>query len=198
MALLLSLIMVFSVVGTALAAEGAPADTSISVSGLENGDTVNFYQVLKYDETATATGGWVAATGFTSLSTDEIQKIVGKGDYATGGSKASQAGIDAALAGRISVMAQAAGVNAKFTDVAATSGTATAATTAVGDAGLYIALVTPGTTDHLYNPVFVAADYTAGGTNTVAAATTLSYEPASLAKKEEITLTKEIDGTQDT
>ena len=181
----------------AFAAEGAPADTSISVSGLETGDTVNFYQVLKYDETATATGGWVNASDKITLTEEEIQKIVGKGDYATGKSKASQAGIDAALAGKISLMVQADGVSPKFANVAETSGTATAATTNVGDAGLYIALVAPGTVDYLYNPVFVAADYTAAGSNTQAAVDTLSYEPAALAKKEQITLTKEIDGDSD-
>jgi len=197
---------VLTSLSVAFAAEGAPADTSISVSGLETGDTVNFYQVLKYDETATATGGWVATTAFAydatnntnGLTTDDIQKIVGKGDYATGKTKANQAGIDAAIAGRISLLAQATGVTPKFAGVSASSGTATQATTNVGDAGLYLALVAPGTVDYLYNPVFVAADYTAAGTNTQAATTALSYEPAALAKKEQVTLTKEIDGTDDT
>ena len=198
LALVLALAMVMLGVSAAFAAEGAPADTSISVSSLENGDKVNFYQVLKYDETATATGGWVAAAGFTSLTTEEIQKIVGKGDYeAPNGSKKDEAGIDAALAAKISLMAQADGVTPKFANVAASSGTATQATTTVGDAGLYLALVVPGTTDWLYNPVFVAADYTAAGTNSQAAVTTLSYSPTSLAKKEQITLSKEIDGETD-
>ena len=184
----------------AMAAEGAPADTSISVTGLEKGDTVNFYQVLKYDETATTTGGWVAATGFT-LTNAQIQKILGLDaqgkpvDTTAQGYHADDWGIDATLAGTISQQAQSA--TARFEDVAATDGTATQATTAVGDAGLYIALVTPGTTDKLYNPVFVAADYTSGGTNTQEAVTTLSYSPEALAKKESVTLTKEIDGTDD-
>lgn len=194
-ALVLTLVTAIAMATPAFAAEGKPADTSISVSGLEAGDKVNFYQVLKYDETATDTGGWVANTDFTGLTKDEIQKIVSKGDYATGGSKADKAGIDAALAAKIAGMASG---TAKFADVNATDGTATAATTNVGDAGLYVALVTPGKPDYLYNPVFVAADYTAAGTNSQAAVTALSYEPASLAKKENVTLTKEIDGTTDT
>ena len=193
-ALVLTLVTALAMATPAFAAEGKPADASISVSGLEAGDKVNFYQVLKYDETAAATGGWVNATGFT-LTNDEIQKIVGKGDYATDGTKESEKGIDAALAARIAGMASG---TAKFANVDATDGTATAATTKVGDAGLYVAIVAPGKPDYLYNPVFVAADYTEGGTNTQAAATTLSYEPESLAKKENVTLTKEIDGTADT
>ena len=195
-ALVVAVLAMAFAVPAAYAAEGAPADTSISVSGLDAGDKVNFYQVLKYDETAANTGGWVAATGFTGLSEEQIQKIVRKGDYAPGGSKEDEAGIDATLAGTIATMAQSA--TAKFPNVAASSGTATAETTAVGTAGLYVAIVAPGTTDKLYNPVFVGADYTSGGTNTQAASTTLSYEPAALAKKEQVTLTKEVDGTADT
>ena len=195
-ALMLAFMMCLTMGGfSVFAAEGKPADASIEVSGLEAGDKVNFYQVLKYDETASETGGWVNATGFT-LTDDEIQKIVGKGDYAAGKTKADQAGIDAALAAKIAGMT--AGKTAKFANVAATDGKATQATTNVGDAGLYIALVTPGTADYLYNPVFVAADYTAGGSNSQAAAETLSYQPAALAKKENIPFDKDVNGTSDT
>lgn len=199
MTLAIAMLMMIGMGTAVFAEEGKPADTSISVSGLQANDTVNFYKVLAYDETANETGGWVAAEGFggeNGLTKDDIQKMLGLGDYATGKSKAAQAGIDAVLAGRIALMAGDA--TAKFGNVAASSGTATQATTNVGDAGLYVALVTPGTADYLYNPVFVAADYTAGGTNSQAAVTTLSYQPASLAKKEDVTLTKEIDGTTDT
>lgn len=195
MALVLVGVMIMLMGTVAWAAEGAPADTSISVSGLDADDTVNFYQVLKFDETANETGGWVNGTGFT-LTVEQIKKILGIGDYAEGGEKADEAGIDAELAGEIAVMAQTA--DAKFENVSVSSGAATAATTDVGTAGLYVALVTPGTADNLYNPVFVAADYTAGGSNTQAAVTTLSYSPEALAKKENITLTKEVTGEQDT
>jgi len=202
LALALAALMLIGMMSVAFAAEGAPSDTSISVSGLETGDTVNFYQVLKYDETATATGGWVNATGFT-LTNAQIQKMLGldstgKPVTITDANR-NDYGIDAALAATITGMAQTAGKTAaKFKNVAVSEGSATQATTAVGDAGLYLALVTPGTVDYLYNPVFVAADYTAGGTNTQAAVTALSYNPEALAKKEQITLTKEIDGTADT
>lgn len=199
-ALLLALTMVMAMGMTAFAEEGAPADKSISVTGLETGDVVDFFQVLKFDETATLTGGWVAAEGFTGLTTAQIQKMLGLG--ADGKPAADIAehsddyGIDADLAAQIATMAASA--TAKFADVAESGGTATAATTKVGDAGLYVALVTPGKPDYLYNPVFVAADYTEGSTNTQAAVTTLSYQPKSLAKKEDVSLTKEIDGTADT
>ena len=200
MALVIAMVMVVAMGAVVFAAEGKPTDTSISVSGLEDDDTVNFYKVLQYDETATATGGWVAAPGFTGLTTAQIQKMLGLDtngkpvDTSAAGYNADDWGIDATLAGTISTMAQAAGVTAKFPNVTVTDGAATQATTAVGDAGLYCALVTPGTPDHLYNPVFVAADYTSGGSNTQAAVTTLSYSPAAMAKKEDVTLTKEVTG----
>ena len=195
LALLLAMMMLVAMAMPAMAAEGAPADTSISVSGLSNGDTVNFYQVLKFDETATTTGGWVNATGFT-LTDTEIQKILslgadGKPVTITDDNK-DDYGIDAGLAARIATMTQNA--IARFVNVAASEGTATQSTTAVGDAGLYVALVTPGTADTLYNPVFVGADYTEGITNAQEAVTGLSYNPAALAKKETITLTKEVTG----
>ena len=202
-ALLLAMVMVIGTMSmTAFAAEGKPTDTSISVTGLEDGDTVNFYQVLKFDETATTTGGWVAAEGFTALKVEQIQKMLGLG---TDGKPAEDItthpekyGIDAALAGDIAKMAAVATVSPKFANVAASSGTATAATTEVGTAGLYVALVTPGKADVLYNPIFVAADYEKDGSNTQAAVTTLSYSPKALAKKESVPMTKEVDGTTDT
>lgn len=196
MAAIIAATMTVSTMGTmpAFAAEGAPADKSISVSKLEAGDTVNFYKVLKFDETAKDTGGWVAAEGFTSLTPGEINQILGRNE------EPEKNGISAELAGKISQMAQADDVTPRFANVEASDeGVATQATTVVGDAGLYVALVTPGNTDTLYNPVFVGADYNDGnGSNTEEAATTLSYEPEALAKKEEVILTKEVDGTGDT
>ena len=59
--------------------------------------------------------------------------------------------------------------------------------------GLYAALVTPATADYLYNPIFVAADYNPDNTNTNSITVeegALSYQPAALAKKEKVTLTK--------
>jgi len=129
---------VLTSLSVAFAAEGVPADTSISVTGLETGDAVNFYQVLKYDETATDTRGWVAAPGFTDLTKAQIQTILGldstgKPVTITSENRADY-GISAALAATITGMAQTAGTTAaKFKNVGVTSGTATQATTNIGD-----------------------------------------------------------------
>lgn len=170
-------------------------DSSVSVKSLEEGDVVDFYRVLQFsqDSSAKATGGWVNAPGFT-LSNAEIQKLLGLGDYAAGGSKEDEAGLDAALAAKIADMAENA--TAAYADVAAASGTATVPVNA-GDpvaAGLYMAAITPGQAGTVYNPVFVGVDYKqpTSGTDTNEWTVTLAptYQPESIAKKSKITVDK--------
>ena len=73
LALMLAMIMCLSMSGMAVfAAEPA----KISVTGVTSGDTVKFYQVLKFDSNAAATGGWVNAEGF-GLTEAQIKQIVG-------------------------------------------------------------------------------------------------------------------------
>lgn len=162
------------------------ADTAISVSGLETGDKVSFYQVLQFSPDAVDTGGWVAAPGFTALTTDEIQKILALGEYAPGKSRASEAGIDETFAARIADMAEQ--TTAKYPAISEVNGTASQANPVPG---LYVALIIPGQLGTVYNPIFVGADYT-GNNQSDSWKVNLndSYEPASMAKKGEITLTK--------
>ena len=160
------------------------ADESISVSGLSSGDKVSFYQVLKFDSSAAASGGWVNSTGFT-LTEEEIQKILGLGDYAPGKEKAGQAGIDEAIAAKIADMAEAA--TAKYPNIPEAGGVAKQASP---EAGLYVALITPKNPGDIYNPVFVGADYQNNSSHTWAVTMTDSYQPASMAKKGNVTLEK--------
>ena len=164
------------------------ADSTISVSGLETGDKVSFYQVLQFSPDAVATGGWIPAPGFTGLTEDDIQKILGLGDYATGKAKADQAGIDVTFAARIADMAEQ--TTAKYPEISEVNGTASQADPKPV-LGLYVALITPGKIGTVYNPIFVGADYT-GNNQSSNWKVNLndSYEPASMAKKGEITLTK--------
>ena len=188
-ALLLAMTMVLSMGISAMAAQGEQTlDTSISVSGLEEGDTVEFYQVLKFDETAAKTGGWAAATGFT-LTQAEIQKILaldadGKPVTITDANK-DQYGISAELAAKIANMAKT--LSAKYTETANASGVATHNTP---EAGLYLGLISPAKTGFIYNPVFMGADYKDNSTDDVKAVITKSYSPASMAKKVNIPLEK--------
>jgi len=185
--LVLALAMVLMAVG-AFADDPAWAgsvDTSISISGLQVGDTVKFYQVLEYNDAADTTGGWVFTTGFNALSPDNLNQILGLGDYAVGKTKANEAGITAELAGKIAAKAtgEATYTLANITDTTATKGKPAA--------GLYVAIITPAAgTDVTYNPVFVGADYYTNTSGTWAVTTDMSYSDEAMAKKAIVTLEK--------
>ena len=160
-------------------------DTSISVSGLQVGDTVKFYQVLEYDQTAKTTGGWKYTTAFNTLSPDNLNQILGLGDYAAGKTKAAQAGITAELAGTIA--AKATG-DATYTLANISTTTATQNNP---NAGLYVAIITPADgTNTIYNPVFVGADYYTNTTNGWAVTTAMTYADNAMAKKDSVEVTK--------
>ena len=154
------------------------------MSGLSTGDKVSFYQVLKYDPNSAATGGWVNSTGF-NLTDDQIKKILGIGDYAAGGSEAGKAGIDETTAAEIADMAENA--TAKYPDIDEVNGTAKQASP---EAGLYVALITPKNPGDIYNSVFVGADYQDNLSHKWTVGMTNSYQPASMAKKGNVTLEK--------
>ena len=180
LAFVMTLVMALSVALPAFAA--LDKDGSISISGLEEGDKVSFYQVLKFNADAPKTGGWENASGFT-LTDAEIQKILGldaNGKYVATEATADSYGIDEALAAKIADMAEAESVSAKYSNINATNGTATQNSP---EAGLYYAAITPGKTGTVYNPVFVGADYANNSSNTWAVNMEVSYSPASMAKK---------------
>ena len=200
MALVIAMAMVLGMTSMAAFAAGETnnrtLDGTISVSGLEEGDTVEFYRVLKFDQDAGATGGWSNDTGF-SLTNEQIQKMLaldsnGKPvDKTAVGYNANNYGIDETLAATIADWAEDA--TAKYsasTSPAVVIADNTATVTAPAD-GLYVAIIHPGKTGTVYNPVFVGADYSStDGTNTWAVNLNDSYSPASMAKKGQVTLDK--------
>ena len=201
--LVLAAVMVLGMMSMAFASSAVTPtnnqtlDTSISISGLDNGDAVKFYQVLKFDQNATETGGWSAGEGFggaSGLTTDDIQKILGIGDYATDSGvadKAGKGGIDETLAAKIADLAEAANAKYDGDDHNGIIAASNKAEQANPEAGLYVAIVNPVKKDTMYNPVFVGADYKSNGTNTFAISLNqLSYVPASMAKKANTTVTK--------
>ena len=176
---------------------GTP-DGTISVQGLSNGDQVKFYKVLAYDQDASTAvanlsdssdvtkgaGGWKViapfATGTNAITGTDLQAIL-------------STGISDALAGKI---AKNATGSAKYSATAGTDGIATAGTTAAPvEAGLYVAIITPANANEIFNPVFVGADYytTTGGdqSSTWTVDTDMSYSNTAMAKKAELTVTKE-------
>lgn len=163
------------VLGTfsAFAADGTTpaADTSISISNLDTGDTVNLYKVIEWD---TVNTGWKLAAGFTGLSNNtNIKKLIDN---------------DATFAGLTQTDLEAIATAAKT--AAKISSEATTAETYSKDVvpGMYLALIAPKKADTIYNPIIVSADYNAGG-NTISALSTMGSN--GIAKKETVTLTKD-------
>ena len=162
-------------------------DASISIEGLQKGDTVKLYKVLEYDQTARTTGGWKFTTAFNSLSSDNLNQILGLGDYAADGSKKADAGITAALAGTIaSKVTSSTAATYTFANI-----TGTSVTQNTPEAGLYVAIITPAAnSDTTYNPVFVGADYYTNSSNGWTVSAAMSYADKAMAKSSTVTLEK--------
>lgn len=166
----------------------AASDTSISVSGLEDKDVVNYYQVIKWDSTA---GKWVLNSEFAGLvnAKDEDGNLVFPEDtdpdttrddeviYAIAGDADHPGEISQAEANAIAGFASGA------TNLGgqALSGTTTW-TVNNPDAGLYMVIVAAKSPNIVYNPIFVGADYS-GDNNTNSIAATASYSDTAVAKK---------------
>ncbi len=210
-ALVLAVMMALALCGTALAegeggespAAETPAtptnnltkDTSVTVTGLDAGDKVAFYKMIEWvDGTGWAwTSAATTAATAASVTLPELTVITGKLDT-TKTPAEFVAGVISAANGAI--IAKAAAKMTAVDTIDASNGSATLNTTTSG-VGLYCALVTPGTPDNLYNPIFVSSDFSQKETspNTQEASLSASYSDTALVKKESVTLKKEIDGT---
>ena len=187
-------------------------DGTIAVSGLETNDVVNFYQIFEFNPDAVDTKGWVPTAAFrgyavntgdtlvtNGLTKAEVQRILGLDSTGTPvtitDANKDQYGINAELAGRLAALAADNHIGAKYANISESGGTASQSSP---DAGLYMALVTPGQAGVIYNPVFVGADYNGNATNTWALVNLeTSYSPKSIAKKTKITLDKTAETTED-
>ena len=173
--------------------EGLTADGTVTISGLDDKDTVNLYKVIQWnDGDADTMAGWVLTDDF-------------KDDDAC---KAVLQAINEVTDGVYSLTED--DVKA-FTDVINDGGVTkiTGGTVENGksvttvDAGMYIALVKPAKTDTLYNPIIVSADYNSdNGTNIIGSSVPLSQtmvgDATATAKKETLKVEKTQDDTTDT
>lgn len=168
-------------------------DESISVGGLQQGDTVNFYKVLEWND------GWKATSDFKDALTDaEWEAVIGNKDTA--------GEISADVAGKLGTRAGTEGITVKYPTTANTEDEQTVsssektykAVVSPVEAGLYIAIITPSKTGYTYNPVFVAADYSRNSTNGITLeAGKLSYSPAAIAKLNVVTVDKTASTVED-
>jgi fimbrial isopeptide formation D2 family protein/LPXTG-motif cell wall-anchored protein len=158
-------------------------DGWISITGLTKGDAVKFYQILAYDQdaynyvadaesAAKGAGSWKAIAPFAEMTLDDFKYILTEG-------------ISAEIAGRLAGMVSGDGIPATADDNGFAAVRAPAA-------GLYIALITPADPEIIYNPVFVGADYYTNTSGAWKLTGDIAYDPAAMAKKEKITLEKDI------
>ena len=159
-------------------------DTTVKITGLAEGDKVDFYQVLKWVDGA----GWQLAPGFASLSTNaSIAKLIDAANQ-------DQVELSKADVEAITTAAKAAIATNKntpitgFTTATATVGTGATSVEPTVALGMWLALVTPNDVDTVYNPIIVSADFTVGS-NVVDSSDNMGTAPT-VAKKETITLEK--------
>lgn len=191
MALVIALAMVLTSFSTmAFAANTAKTlDPYIEVTGLDEGDVVNFYKVIEWDQNS----GWKFTSAFAGLAESGKSEGVVIGwdeDSDPAEIKADVLKYIAGIAGDASLTytdgvpsidytdAIKGRINSELAAKIAALATGTIADTetagsdgkvkwqeveepakAAPEAGLYIALVTPKTAGVMYNPIFVSADY---------------------------------------
>ena len=188
MALVIAMVMVLAMSVSVFAESSASggdlnSDDTLTVTGLEEGDTVKYYQVLEWD--ADSETGWVFTSDYSSLTDDDLNEIL-------------NTGINTAMANKIGAAATTAVTDPAPADVADNQWVQT-----VTKPGLYMVAITSVKEGIVYNPVFVAADFyrdedDQNDTDTWNVTTALSYEDTAMAKKSEIPLTKTAAGDEDT
>lgn len=160
MALAIAMVMVICTMNFTVFADPAPAAGALSVNGkltvkgLDNGDQVTYYHILKWNSTEPTQAtdpavGWtwgddITGTGLTDADLAQIT-----------GDKDGTGQITAEIAGKI---ASNVGSGTGPETVSGTEWTKT-----VTDAGLYMVIVKPAESGTIYNPIFVAANWYGSG-----------------------------------
>ena len=148
-------------------------DTTLTVSGLDNGDEVSFYQVIeqadaedgsgwKFVDQLDANGDGVLDDSNPAIKVDDLRAFANKTQYDD--SKV----ITASMADQISALVASKRVPVAKSDTAKSGKIVVDLTTLVGaddpvPVGMYMAVVTkPSSTDVVYKPIFLSADYDQG------------------------------------
>jgi fimbrial isopeptide formation D2 family protein/LPXTG-motif cell wall-anchored protein len=144
----------------------ATTDTQIMITNLEDGDTVNFYQILEWKDAEGAYAGWSLVAPFTGIVDSSIPELA---DEATAiktmvgdplGNPAVLMKLTSDIAGKLAKLSKTA--TAKPGTVNGTTATLDIDGT-TNTIGMYMAIVTPKDADTVYNPVFVSADFQVPG-----------------------------------
>jgi len=172
--LVLALAMVL-MVGASFAAE--PAAKSISLSGLEAGDTVKYYKVIEWNDTE----GWKFTEQFSTLSAEDLAEIVGHEvtDAETGAKSMVAGKINSAMAAKIAAKAVTAIGEPD-------NQTGTEWSKSNQEPGLYM-VQAASSKDTIYNPVFLAVQADGAGS---ALTLPLNYADNGQVKKSSVTIEK--------
>jgi fimbrial isopeptide formation D2 family protein/LPXTG-motif cell wall-anchored protein len=175
MALIIAMVMVVATMNI-VGATSATEDTSIKITGLDQGDEVNLYQVFKWDD------GWKLTTDFAGMTpTANMQRIISNDTAQPQPIVFDKIDLDAI------------GKYVKDNNISPSS-TYSGTVPASGeyekdvDLGLYLALIKPSKAGTVYNPIVVSADFTAGGTNVIDSSEMMGT--SSVAKKKTVTVDK--------
>ena len=196
LALVIAAVMIVGTMGMTVMADTAgdlTPDATITISGLDSGDTVHLYQILQWDEN----DGWelvhaageasplaaLTTTGDANFS-QKVKDLVDNVPNTTLGKEDLE---------KIANVVKASGTDLSNSEI--NSDTFTYTTSSAP--GMYIALVTPGEAGVIYNPIVVSSDFTGNNTTSEINASTALMGSSSVAKKEKITVTKEAEEQND-
>jgi len=208
---LMALVVAMVMIATAMmpmAVTAANKEQKITIAGLEKGDTVKLYKVLGWTDDAAdaktklAVNGWYWVAPFSNTfnkdtNSDKMEDTL----YAAVDSD-NKLQINSELAGDIARALNENGTDRPVDSKKITGNTYEYKFAEVDEAstvndGLYVAIVTPEKTDHVYNPIFVHLD-----SNTTEDSFTVnmaeSYTKATkAAKKSEVTVNKDSKSKND-
>jgi fimbrial isopeptide formation D2 family protein/LPXTG-motif cell wall-anchored protein len=202
MALIVAAVMIIGTMGTMTAFAGsdtppvseAAYDQTITISGLEEGDSVDFYQILRWVGSAEEglivgnVDGWdIANEAYKTVIPDKatLTKII-------------DGEITSEIAGDLSRAIK----SVTPTQVKSVAEGETSVTIDVPESqlGLYMAIIDPKNVDTVYNPVFASADYNTGEDSTNSFNVPLSsasYYDEAAAKKSKLDLEKTAENEDD-
>ena len=180
MALIVAMVMIVGTMSVTAFAENGnlTADADLTISGLDDKDDVNLYQVFKWTDGV----GWELTDDFDTPAINalpNIAKIIAN-DTSSTPIELQKAEIEALT------------TQAKTLSGATASGKSDKGTfTKSGlDAGMYLALVTPAKAGTVYNPIIVSVDFVDNTSNTINASTAIMGSDSTVAKKDTVDVTK--------
>ena len=180
MALIVAMVMIVGTMSVTAFAENGnlTADADLTISGLEDKDDVDLYQVFKWTDGV----GWELTDDFDIPEIEalpNIAKIIAN-DTTSTPIELQKAEIEA-------LTTQAKTLDSPTASGKSDKGTFTKSSL---DAGMYLALVTPAKAGTVYNPIIVSVDFVDNTSNTIDASKAIMGSDSTVAKKDTVDVTK--------